>query len=257
MIIQKLNIRSISQFINKNTTNLEIEIYSCDDLEIVDEIESDSVYLSEYPNLSHLIFNICTESWKLRISPYNLYSPRIIIDNCKHKLFIPKNITTIKFNGHSYNRIFFGKSSQKLDHLIINMNYNNEFDKIFTNVKKLTFGDEFNSEIKSSLIGIPNKWININNGDKIYFDANNICGYDICDTVEYLTFGNKFNENIEGCIPDGVIELNFGKSFNKSLENCNKSRTGLPKNLKFLTINRDCYELNKKFITDWIDLKFI
>ncbi|BCS82749.1 FNIP repeat-containing protein [Cotonvirus japonicus] len=171
MTTQKLNIRNIPQLIDKNSTHLEIELSCSDDLEIVDKIELDDLYLNDYPNLTHLTFHICAESWNLRISPYNFYPTRIIIDHCDRKLFIPKNISTIKFTGCPYTRIH-GTTSQKIEHLIFDSDYNDNICKIFTNIEKLTVNDKSILVVKSNPIEIPDKWFDFNNGDNLHYDAN-------------------------------------------------------------------------------------
>lgn len=264
MEFQKINLRYIPQNLNNRTTHLEIEMYDIDDLEIIESIESDDLHLNDYPNLNYLTIHTCIQPMNFIHSLYssNCIRPIPIITKYHEcKLFIPENIRTIKFIGSPYAKIY-GKSSQNIDHLIFDSNYNysngRDIYEIFTNITKLTFDNSFNSYMKGSLHEIPVKsWRDLKNGDQFHFETNNIIGYNISNTVKYLTFGNSFNHKIDGCIPDKVVELSFGKSFNKSLANCNKSRTGLPKNLKCLTISNDCYELNKNYLTDLIGLRII
>lgn len=60
----------------------------------------------------------------------------------------------------------------------------------FKCLKYLTFGDNFNQDIK---------------------------GY-IPLTVTHLTFGFYFNQDIKGCIPSSVTHLKFGVRFNKNIK---------------------------------------
>ena len=68
-------------------------------------------------------------------------------------------------------------------------------------------------------------------------------------TVTHLTFGDRFNQYINGCIPKSVTHLTFGFDYNKSLFNCipssvthltfqdnfiNRNRTNIPTTVKHL-----------------------
>ncbi|AKI79783.1 hypothetical protein QJ850_gp916 [Acanthamoeba polyphaga mimivirus] len=168
MTTQKFDIKRIPQFINTNSTYLEIMLESSDNLEIVDKIEFDDLHLSDYPNINRITFHIYTAPWCPIISPLNLYPPKIKIyhDYCDRKLFIPKNISTIKFTGCPYTRIH-GVSSQKIENLIFDLDYDYNLRKIFTNIEKIIIKDKIILNPKNNPVEIPDKWIDINNRDTL------------------------------------------------------------------------------------------
>ncbi|QGR54374.1 f-box and fnip repeat-containing protein [Moumouvirus maliensis] len=70
----------------------------------------------------------------------------------------------------------------------------------------------------------------------IKYKANNT---NIPEGITHLTFGNRFNQSINGCIPNSVTHLTFKWNFNQPIEGC------IPNSITHLTFG-NCFNQSIK-----------
>uniref|UniRef100_A0A6C0CB70 F-box domain-containing protein n=1 Tax=viral metagenome TaxID=1070528 RepID=A0A6C0CB70_9ZZZZ len=150
-----------------------------------------------------------------------------------------------KLNDHE--KISFTSITQKLDLLKRKLIFINQID--VCKIQNLPYFDRFESIILSKPETVPPK-----NAKNVYYRTNELVFPEfvthltyyhdygsslhpplikIPDSVKYLTFGNYFNQNIDGCIPTSVAHLKFGVFFAHSIKNC------IPNSVTDLTFGDD------------------
>src|SRR5207248_1529097 len=92
-----------------------------------------------------------------------------------------------------------------------------------SNVTHLTFGHDFNQDIKSA---IPISVTHLTFGYK--FNQNIKTA--IPSNVTHLTFGHNFNQDIKSAIPTSVTHLFFGYRFNQDI-----TKNNIPINVQYVT----------------------
>nr|URM61964.1 F-box and FNIP repeat domain containing protein [Mimivirus sp.] len=105
--------------------------------------------------------------------------------------------------------------------IIEKLSFNNKFKRLVyrgqipnTNVSIVKHIEEFLVKDLDKLV--PNNVTHLTFGQ----DFNqNINGY-IPNTITNLTFGFRFNKSIKNCIPDSVTNLTFGSNFNQNIKDC-------------------------------------
>jgi len=77
------------------------------------------------------------------------------------------------------------------------------------NIKKITFGGNFNRVVEN----IPIEVTNLTFGDKFNQPVNNLPRY-----LTHLYFGEDFNQEVNN-LPESITHLHFGNKFNKPIDN--------------------------------------
>ena len=187
------------------------------------------IALSELPaNITDIVFYKNTKLYN-KISNFVTF---LHIDKCDSLSYdlLPDNLEELWGSGENFNQSLEGLPST-LKILSLGRNFKQSINNLPRNLVKLHLScySIFNSEVKN----LPETLTHINFGKK--FNSN----VEFSNSVEYITFGEEFNKEINK-YPKSLIYIKFGWNFNFPLDN-------LPSSLKKLILGH-CYNHSLDFL---------
>ncbi|AVG47860.1 F-box and FNIP repeat-containing [Acanthamoeba polyphaga mimivirus] len=198
--------------------------------------------------------------------------------------YIPESV--IKLELLSDDSFDISGLSPSIEYLRLSNEFNEDIDgRIPANLKELILGYSFNSSVKNAL---PKGLKRITFG---HLFNQEICAEDMSESLEYIKFGDNFNQNmnnrltkltnltslifgdnfdkdIQG-LPKSLTHLEFGRKFNRRILNLipdrvthltlgkcysQKIQGAIPNSVTHLSINKKFYERNKQHIKSDINI---
>ncbi|ANB51080.1 hypothetical protein [Powai lake megavirus] len=216
------------------------------------------------PNVKHLVIDGSYNENIIKYIPRSVIKLELLSDDSFDISGLTPSIEYLRLSNE-FNEDIDGRIPANLKELILGFSFNSSIQNAFPKgLKRITFGHWFNQEICSE--DMPESLEYIKFGDNFNQNMNNRLTK--LTNLTSLIFGDNFDKDIQG-LPKSLTHLEFGRKFNRRILNLipdrvthltlgkcysQKIQGAIPNSVTHLSINKKFYERNKQYIRSDINI---